>query len=94
MNNLLLDKVAVVTGSNRGIGKSILSKFAENKCEVFACARKRNSEFENYCSTLSQKYKTKIHAIFFDLNNTEEMREAVLKIKKSRNIGDYLKNFM
>ena len=61
MSDLLLDKVAVVTGSNRGIGKSILEKFAENKAEVFACARKENTEFKNYCSELSNKYKTKIH---------------------------------
>ena len=56
MSDLLLDKVAVVTGSNRGIGKSILEKFAENKAEVFACARKENTEFKNYCSELSNKY--------------------------------------
>ena len=77
MNDLLLDKVAVVTGRNRGIGKSILEKFAQNKAEVFACARKKNPEFENYCSELSNKYKTKIHTIYFDLNNTDEIKYSI-----------------
>ena len=46
MHNLLLNKIAVVTGCKKGIGKSILTKFAENKAEVFACARKQDKEFE------------------------------------------------
>ena len=92
MNDLLLDKVAVVTGSNRGIGKSILEKFAQNKAEVFACARKKNPEFENYCSELSNKHKTKIHTIYFDLNNTDEIKKAVDHIKNLTNRVNILVN--
>ena len=64
MHDLLLNKIAVVTGCKKGIGKSILTKFAENKAEVFACARTQDEEFENYCLEISKKYKTKIHTVF------------------------------
>ena len=92
MNDLLLDRVAVVTGSNRGIGKSILEKFAKNKAEVFACARKQNDEFEKYCSEISTKYKTKVHTIYFDLNNSEEIKNAINKIKNLTNKVNILVN--
>ena len=66
MTNQLSNKIAIVTGSNKGIGKSVISIFAKNGAEVIACARKKNSEFENYCLDLSSKYNTKIHNVFFD----------------------------
>jgi len=39
MSNLLNGKLAVVTGANRGIGRSITETFAENHCDIFACMR-------------------------------------------------------
>ena len=35
MSNLLQNKTAILTGCNRGIGKSILEIFAENGCVVY-----------------------------------------------------------
>ena len=44
---LLKDKIVLITGSNRGVGLSMLKKFSENGAEIIACARKQNSEFGN-----------------------------------------------
>ena len=82
MQNLLTKKVAVITGCNRGIGKSILIKFAEQGAEIFACSRKEDKKFSDFCLELSKKSKTKIHNVFFDLNKAEEMRVALSKIKE------------
>ena len=50
--NMLKDKITFVTGSNRGIGLSIVRKFAENGATVYANARKSGSldvlQNENY----------------------------------------------
>ena len=92
MHDLLLNKIAVVTGCKKGIGKSILTKFAENKAEVFACARTQDEEFENYCLEISKKYKTKIHTIFFDFEDAEAIKSAILKIKTLTDKVDILVN--
>ena len=92
MQNLLTKKVAVITGCNRGIGKSILIKFAEQGAEIFACSRKEDKKFSGFCLELSKKSKTKIHNVFFDLNKAEEMRVALSKIKEISENVDVLVN--
>jgi 3-oxoacyl-[acyl-carrier protein] reductase len=92
MQYLLSKKVAVITGCNRGIGKSILTKFAEQGAEIFACSRKEDKNFSDFCSELSKKFKTRIHNIFFDLNKAEEMKEALSKIKELSEKVDILVN--
>ena len=92
MQYLLSKKVAVITGCNRGIGKSILTKFVEQGAEIFACSRKEDKNFSDFCSELSKKFKTRIHNIFFDLNKAEEMKEALSKIKELSEKVDILVN--
>ena len=92
MQDLLSKKVAVITGSNRGIGKSILIKFAEQKAEIIACSRKEDKKFSDFCKELSKKYNTKIHNIFFDLNKIEEMKNGLSKIKELSEKIDILIN--
>ena len=92
MQYLLSKKVAVITGCNRGIGKSILTKFTEQGAEIFACSRKEDKNFSDFCSELSKKFKTRIHNIFFDLNKAEEMKEALSKIKELSEKVDILVN--
>ena len=92
MRNLLSKKVTVITGCNRGIGKSILIKFAEQGSEIFACTRQEDKAFSDFCLGLSKKFKTKIHNIFFDLNKFDEMKEAVIKIKELSEKIDILIN--
>ena len=42
---LLVNKTVIVTGSNRGIGKSIIKIFSENGANVIACTRKKTRSF-------------------------------------------------
>jgi len=79
-NYLLKGKTAVVTGCNRGIGKSIFEKFVENGANCIACVRKSDAKFEDYCKSLSSKNNVKIDVVSFDLSNSGEVLEGVKKI--------------
>jgi 3-oxoacyl-[acyl-carrier protein] reductase len=73
MSNLLESKTAIITGSNRGIGKKILEKFAINKSNILACSRIKDEVFEKYIDDLSKKHNVKIEPVYFDFENRDEM---------------------
>jgi len=89
---LLAGKRAVVTGSNRGIGKAILEKFAENGAEVFAHARSRTPEFEEECRRIAGQYRVEIHPVYFDAEKSEEMKGAAKAISAISREIDILVN--
>ena len=55
----LKNKVAVITGSNRGIGKEILKNFSKNGANIFACSRTLDKKFTSYLSELEEEFKNK-----------------------------------
>jgi 3-oxoacyl-[acyl-carrier protein] reductase len=91
---LLQGKKAIVTGCNRGIGKAILEKFAENGADVFAHARKKTNEFEEECRRLETVYGVSVHPVYFDAESGEEMKQAVKEITNVSKDIDILVNNM
>jgi 3-oxoacyl-[acyl-carrier protein] reductase len=89
---LLKDKVVVLTGSNRGIGKSILKLFHSEGANIFACARVRTVEFEAVLEEQSKYGEGFIEPIFFDLRNSAEIKEAIKKIVSRSKKVDVLVN--
>ena len=89
---LLKKKTAIITGCNRGIGAKILEKFSSSGANIFACTRKKNSEFESKISELAKKYKIKIIPIYFDFADSEEIKSAAKKILDSGEAIDILVN--
>ena len=89
---LLQNKTAVITGCNRGIGKSILKIFAENGADVFACVRKESEEFTRFIQTLSAETGTTIIPVYFDFKNEVELKAAVTTIVASKKKVDILVN--
>jgi len=92
MSLLLKDKIAVITGCNRGIGRATLELFAMNGADIWACIRKENNDFKKYINKISKEYKVNIWPIYFDLSNTEEINEALKKIISSKKSIDVLIN--
>ena len=91
-NNLLKGKTAVITGCNRGIGKSILQKFSEHGANSIACVRETNNEFEKFCKNLENKNKIKIIIISFDLSKKDQLSEGINKIINLKKRIDILVN--
>jgi len=89
---MLKNKKAIITGSNRGIGKAILLKFAENGADVFAHARRKTEEFETECAIIAQKYGVTVTPVYFDATSSEEMKSAVKSISSVTKDIDILVN--
>ncbi len=87
--NMLNKKVALVTGCNRGIGKSIAEKFAENGATVYANARLTDS-----LTGISNKdYGVgKIIPVYFDVTDRVATRQVFIKIMKEQGRLDCLVN--
>ena len=89
---LLQNKTAVITGSNRGIGKAVLETFAENGADIFACARKESDEFSNVTERLSEKTGVSITPVYFDLPESERVKSGIKSILSSKKQIDILVN--
>ncbi len=77
---LLQNKTAIVTGTNRGIGKAILTRFAQEGANVFAHARICTEKFETECKELEESYGVTIVPVYFDTLDEEAMKEVVKEI--------------
>lgn len=89
---LLSGKTALVTGSNRGIGKSILTTFAKEGATLFAHARNESSEHTEYCKKLESDYSVKIYPVYFDASSDTEIQSCVKTISKINKHIDILVN--
>jgi 3-oxoacyl-[acyl-carrier protein] reductase len=77
---LLKDKTAVVTGCNRGIGKEVLTTFAEHGANVFACVRRESAEFNDFIAQLAERTGRTITPVVFDLADLEQVKAGVRTI--------------
>ena len=80
---LLKEKTAVISGCNRGIGKSILEIFAKNQSNIFGCVRKIDDDFKKLVEELQKKYNVNITPVEIDLSNVESIDSGVKKIQKN-----------
>lgn len=86
---MLTSKIAFVTGCNRGIGKSVAEKFAENGAVVYANAKKEGS-LQDF--SRNNYGKGVVIPIYFDVTDRDAVREAFLRIIKEQGRLDCLVN--
>lgn len=89
---MLKNKNIFITGTNRGIGKAILTECAKNGANIWAHTRRESNEFKNMINELSEKFNVQIWPIYFDLKDEKAIDEAIKKIKRQKLSLDVLIN--
>lgn len=90
-HNLLNDKVVLITGATKGIGKAIAEHFAKEGAIIYANARKQGI-IDEWAEELARKYHTRIIPLYFDVTDKELAKQAIMRIKKECGKLDVLIN--
>lgn len=88
---LLEGKVSLITGTSKGIGRSIAERFAEEGAIVYANARTAGS-IDQWAKDCSQKNHTQIFPVYFDVRDASAAKQAIMQIKKDHHRLDVLVN--
>lgn len=90
---MLKNKIALITGCNRGIGRAILEKFCAYRAAcIWAHARKDSPEFQDVISKLQNETSCEIKPVFFDLTDVSAMKNAIIDIRQHSGALDILVN--
>ena len=91
-SNYFYGKTALITGSNRGIGKALLECFLSESANVLCCVRKKNLEFESFLKKVKLKPKQFCRTLEFDLTDNEKVKGITRELIKQKLILDILIN--
>lgn len=89
ITRLLSQKVCLITGAGRGIGRSIAERFASEGALVYA-NDVNSEELETWIPTFECEYPIK--AIYFDITDELAVKSAIMTIKKESGRIDVLVN--
>jgi 3-oxoacyl-[acyl-carrier protein] reductase len=89
--SLLQNKVCLITGTARGIGRAIAERFAEDGARVYANDI-QVEEINQWTEDCSKKFETLIKPIGFDIVDFPAVKEAIMHIKKEEGRIDVLVN--
>lgn len=81
---ILEGKTVIVTGTAKGMGKQMVETFAQNGANIFAHARTESDDHKEFCESLSETEKVQIMPLYFDLRDTDAIKNAVREIRATK----------
>ena len=90
--NRLVGQTALITGCNRGIGKAVAEKFAQEGANLICAIRKSNPEFKAETDIWADKYKVAIEFVYFDMNEEDSIKTAFKDLQNKKCKIDILVN--
>lgn len=88
----LKDKVCIVTGSSRGIGKGIATALAEEGAKVVINYRSQGDAAKKTADEITEKFHTDLEIVKADVSNEEDVVAMVKKTKERFGTIDILVN--
>lgn len=86
-----MNKTVIVTGSSRGIGRAIATKYAKKGCRVAINCNKSEDELMKVKKSL-ETYNVPVFAMVGDVGDYEFAKKFVSEVKKNLGIVDILVN--
>ena len=75
-----MNKTVFVTGTNRGLGKAIIERFAKAHYDIIAHVRTLEDETKSFFDDLSKINGVNVYPVEFDVTDTQRMKDAIKKI--------------
>lgn len=88
---MLSNKVALVTGASRGIGKATVDAFARNGAVVYANAREKGC-LDVFALEIKKEYNADVVPLYFDVTDSASVKSAIMQVKKEQGRLDVLVN--
>ncbi|MBM7643918.1 enoyl-[acyl-carrier protein] reductase III [Scopulibacillus daqui] len=77
------EKVVLITGGTRGIGKAIAEKFAKEGCNLVLNYMRKRKAAEETKEELEQKYQIKVHTVKANIGEIEQIRSLFTEIEET-----------
>lgn len=87
-----MDKVCIITGSSRGIGKGIATAFAKEGANIVINFRSQEDAAKETAEEIVEKYDAEVEIVKADVSKEEEVVEIVERTKKRFGTVDILVN--
>lgn len=87
-----MNKVAIITGSRRGIGKAIAMELAENGYDIVINDREGKEEVDTTVKEIKERYGNKVVGIMADVSKEEEVNLLIDQVQKEFPQVDVLVN--
>lgn len=88
----LENKTAIITGTNRGLGRELLIAFAQNGCNVVAISRHDEDEYISFLKRIASENGVSVYPFKADFSNIEELNAVLKAVHKQFNTIDVLVN--